>query len=209
MRFRLGCFSINGVRSRRFAPLLGSLFAATPLDRYPSRRGTIALFVNPAIANINPADYQLPPDRYRNGKPIIRISGAVAKGTIPIERINEDFVNNPRRRTAILQKFNTSGGLTLDTRQPRTPRKTKAKPSRTRTRKAVRVQRKNGSTFIRIQNVTTPPPPNTPNPKPRQVIATLPRPRSSGRAALMSLSGIAGVAGAMYLLDRQRERDKG
>lgn len=174
MRFRIGCFSI--------------------------RRTHVALFANPAIENIDPKDYQNPIDRYRNGKPIVRISGPVAKGTIPIERINEEFVKSPRRRKAILDFLNSSGGLNLGTKA-RTPRKTKAKPSRTRTRKPVKVQRANGSTFIRIQNVTVPEPTMTSKPAP----AKIPPMTAGGRAALMSLAGIAGVAGAMYLVDRQKQ----
>lgn len=175
MRFRLGCFSI----------------------RRTHVADSVVLFANPYIEGINPDDYQNPLDRYRNGKPIVRISGPVAKNTIPIEQINEDFVKNPRRRQAIAEKFNTSGGLNLDTktRTPRTPRKTKTKPSRARTRKPVRVQRTNGSTFIRIQNVAMPEPTTPKN------ISTAARRTSGGRAALMSLAGVAGVAGAMYLVE--------
>lgn len=157
MRFRLRCFSIR-------------------------RSENIALFANPNIEGINPQDYQNPLDRYRNGKPIIRLYGPIAKNTMPIDRINEEFVKNPRQRKAISEKFNSSGGLKLDTK------------AKARTRRPIRVQRVNGLTFIRIQNTTVPEP-------------TMPRPMSAGgRAALLSLAGVSGVAGAMYLVEKAGKR---
>ena len=78
------------------------------------------------------ADYQSPIDRYRNGKPILRLHGPIAKGTIAIDEINDDFIANPKQRKTIASEFNTTAG---------------------QTKKAVRVRMPNGKTHIRIQTV--------------------------------------------------------
>ena len=156
------------------------------------RIGYFSIRRSSAFALFALEDYQQKLDRYRNGKPIVRISGPIAKNTIPIEQINESFVKSFRRRRAIVDTFNQSGGLSIDT---------KATPSRPRARKPVRVRRASGSTFIRIQNVTVPEMPNGTRP----ILPT----SNGGRAALMSLAGIAGVAGAMYLAEQANRSPEG
>ena len=145
-------------------------------------------------------DYRQKIDRYRNGKPIMRLHGPIGQYTIPINRVNRDFVANPKRRKDIANRFNSSPGLTNifnNGRSPRSIRQTKANPVRVRTLRPVRVRQANGLVHLRMQSVT----PIAPVAVKPKLISTI-KPRTRGAAALAALTLIGGAAGINYLSTR-------
>jgi hypothetical protein len=168
-------------------------FASEPK---PSQRADTAYF-----GLFDKPEYQQPLDRYRNGKPIVRISGAMPARSLSISEINRQYDKGTRsERKALLTKFLAGEAF------PKPRRTTKSRPSdrvRSKRKKLVRVNKANGTSHLAMRNVVAAPTAPTTSSVGSPTISNNRRPSGNGKAALLGLSALAGAGGIGYLVNRQ------